>query len=84
VVKGRSALEWILERYQVKVDKDSGLKNDPNDWARELGQPRYILDLIPRLITVSLETWRIVRSLPRLSFGDGARKDSNAGAPEGS
>jgi predicted helicase len=70
VVNGYSSLDWIQKRYQVKVDQDSGLKNDPNDWGRELGQPRYILDLIPRLITVSLETMRIVRSLPRLSFGD--------------
>ena len=68
VLNGRSALEWILERYQVKVDKGSGIKNDPNDWAREHGQPRYILDLILRVITVSMETMKIVRSLPRLQF----------------
>jgi predicted helicase len=64
VVNGRSAIEWILDRYQVKVDKDSGIKNDPNDWAKEHGQPRYILDLLLRVITVSLETMKIIRGLP--------------------
>jgi predicted helicase len=68
VVNGRSALEWILDRYQVKIDKDSGIKNDPNDWAKEHDQPRYILDLILSVITVSLETMKIVKSLPRLEF----------------
>jgi predicted helicase len=68
VVNGKSALEWVLERYQVKVDKDSELKNDPNDWAKERDDPRYILSLIQRIITVSLETLKIVDSLPKLSF----------------
>jgi predicted helicase len=64
----RSAIEWILERYQVKVDKASGIINDPNDWAREHDQPRYILDLLARVITVSVETVRIVQQLPALAF----------------
>jgi predicted helicase len=68
VVNGRSAIEWVLDRYQVKVDKDSGIRNDPNDWAKEHDQPRYILDLILKLITVSLETMEIVKGLPRLRF----------------
>ncbi|MDR1576923.1 MAG: hypothetical protein LBT86_01660 [Deltaproteobacteria bacterium] len=68
VINGRSAIEWILDRYQVKVDKDSGLKNDPNDWAKEQKEPRYILDLLLRVITVSLETNKIVNALPRLKF----------------
>ncbi|MDR0354853.1 MAG: helicase, partial [Deltaproteobacteria bacterium] len=67
VVNGRSAIEWILDRYQVKIDKDSGLKNDPNEWAKEHNQPSYILELILRVITVSLETMKIVRSLPELT-----------------
>jgi predicted helicase len=67
-VNGRSAVDWNLDRYQIKVDKDSGIKNDPNDWAKERDQPRYILDLILRIITVSLETMKIVRGLPRLKF----------------
>jgi len=62
----RSALDWIIERYQVKTDKDSGITNDPNDWAAEQGNPRYILDLLARITTVSVETVRIVKSLPLL------------------
>jgi predicted helicase len=68
VVNGRSAIEWILDRYQVKIDKDSEIKNDPNDWAKEHNQPRYILDLLLRIITVSLETMKIVKDLPELEF----------------
>lgn len=68
VVNGRSAIEWIMERYQVKVDKASQIKNDPNDWAREHNDPRYILDLLLSIITVSVETVRIINSLPKLKF----------------
>lgn len=64
----RSALDWILERYQVRTDKASGIVNDPNDWSREHAQPRYIIDLIGRIITVSLGTNRIVDSLPGLDL----------------
>ena len=42
----RSGVEWVMERYQVKVDKASQIKNDPNDWSREVEDPRYILDLL--------------------------------------
>ncbi len=66
VVNGKPALEWIIERYQMTVDKDSGIRNDPNDWAREHDQPRYILDLLKRVVRVSLETMKIVNALPAL------------------
>lgn len=56
----RSGLDWIVERYQVRTDKASGIVNDPNDWSREVGNPRYILDLIQRVTTVSLRTQQIV------------------------
>ncbi|HMO11013.1 MAG TPA: damage-inducible protein, partial [Actinotalea sp.] len=62
----RSALEWVLDRYQVKTDTPSGIVNDPNDWSREVGNPRYILDLIAKVTTVSVETMRIVDALPPL------------------
>lgn len=62
----RSGIDWILERYQVKTDKASGIVNDPNDWSHEHGQPRYIIDLIGKITTVSLETMRIVDALPPL------------------
>ena len=64
VVNGRSPLEWIIDRYQIKTDKASGIKNNPNDWAIEHGNPRYILDLILSAITVSLKTLDIVEKLP--------------------
>ena len=68
VVNGRSAIEWIMDRYQVRTDSASGIMNDPNDWAAEHEKPRYILDLLLSIVTVSLETNKIVRGLPRLTF----------------
>ena len=62
----RSALEWLIDRYQVKTDKASGIVNDPNDWCREHDDPRYIVDLIKRVTRVSVETMKIVDSLPLL------------------
>ena len=62
----RSALAWLIDRYRVTTDKASGIVNDPNDWATEHGQPRYLLDLVKRIVTVSLETMAIVKSLPPL------------------
>lgn len=59
----RSALAWIIDRYQVKKDKASGIINDPNDWADEVGNPRYIVDLIGRVTRVAMETVRIVGEL---------------------
>lgn len=68
VVNGKSAIEWIMERYQVKTDPKSGIKNDPNDWAKEVGNPKYILDLLLSIINVSVQTVDIVSSLPNLEF----------------
>ena len=68
VVNGKSAIEWVMERYAVTTDKKSGIKNDPNLWSREHGKPRYILDLLLSIIYVSLETQNIVRELPKLNF----------------
>lgn len=67
VVNGRSAIEWIMERYQIKTDKASGITNDPNDWADEHGKPRYILDLLLSIVTVSLETLKIIKTLPPIN-----------------
>lgn len=66
----RSAIEWIIDRYQVKTDKASGIVNDPNDWSREVEDPRYIIDLLARIVTVSLETMQIVDNLPPLAIRD--------------
>ena len=68
VVNGKSAIEWIMERYQVKIDKKSSIKNDPNDWAEEVGNPRYILDLLLSIINVSVQTVNLVNGLPKLEF----------------
>ncbi len=70
VVNGRTAIGWIMDRYQIKTDKKtkSGIVNDPNDWAIEHGKPRYILDLLLSIITVSVETMKIVKGLPKLKF----------------
>ncbi len=68
VVNGKSAIDWIMDRYQVKVDKKSGIKNDPNDWSKEVENPRYILDLILSIINVSVQTVDIVNDLPKLEF----------------
>ncbi|MDH4462176.1 MAG: DEAD/DEAH box helicase family protein [Flectobacillus sp.] len=67
-VNGKSAIDWIVERYQVTTHKDSGIKNDPNDWAEEVGNPRYILDLLLSIIRVSTETVEIINKLPKVSF----------------
>ena len=68
VVNGKSAIEWVLERYQISTHKESGITNDPNDWAKEVGNPRYILDLLLSVINVSLKTVAIVEELPELMF----------------
>lgn len=68
VLGSRSALEWLIDRYQVKTDKFSGIENDPNDWARENDDRRYLVNLIKRVTTVSVETQRILEELPRLTF----------------
>ena len=61
-----SALRWLRERYVITTDKDSGIVDDPNDWADEHQDPRYIIDLIKRVVTVSVETVDIMDSLPEL------------------
>jgi predicted helicase len=67
-VNGKSAIEWIMERYQVTTHKESGITNDPNDWAAEQGNPKYILDLLLSIINVSVQTVDIVNSLPKVKF----------------
>jgi len=69
VVNGKPALEWVMERQVVKTDKKSGIVNDANDYANEtMGNPAYPLELFQRVITVSLETMKIVRGLPKLDI----------------
>lgn len=69
IVNGKAALDWVMERQSVRTDKASGIVNDANDWATEtMGNPRYPLELFQRVVTVSLETLRIVRDLPLLDI----------------
>ncbi len=68
VVNGKSAIEWIMERYQITTDKKSGISNNPNDWSREHKKPKYILDLLLSVINLSCQTVDIVKSLPKLKF----------------
>lgn len=69
VVNGKAALDWVMERQCVKPDKASGIVNDANDWAIEtMDNPRYPLELFQRVVTVSLETQKIVASLPKLDI----------------
>jgi predicted helicase len=63
VLNGKSAIEWIMERYQLTTDADSGITNDPNAWSDD---PRYVFDLLRRIVRVSIETVKIVTSLPAL------------------
>ncbi|NMR33216.1 DEAD/DEAH box helicase [Chryseobacterium aquaticum] len=68
IVNGKSAIEWIIERYQFTTHKDSGITNNPNDWSNEVGNPRYILDLLLSVINVSVQTVDIVNNLPKQTF----------------
>lgn len=69
VVNGKAALDWVMERQAVRPDKASGIVNDANDWAIEtMGNPKYPLELFQRVVTVSLETTKIVKGLPPLDI----------------
>jgi len=68
IVNGKSAIDWIMERYVVTIDKASQIKNDPNDWSREHNQPRYVLDLLLSVILLSNRTVDIINTLPKLNI----------------
>jgi predicted helicase len=67
VLDSRSGVEWVIGSYQVKADKVSPIKNDPNDWSREVEDRQYIVDLLARVVRVSVETFGIVGGLPALA-----------------
>lgn len=64
MVNGKSAIEWVMDRYQASTDTDSGIKNDPYEWCNENNDPAYVLNLLKRVIRVSIETVEIVGGLP--------------------
>lgn len=69
IVNGKPALEWIIERQSIINDKKSEIENDANNWAKEtMGNSKYPLELLQRVITVSLETLKIVKALPKLEI----------------
>ena len=63
-----------MERYQISTHKESGITNNPNDWATETDNPRYILDLLLCVINVSMQTVEIVNSLPKVDFGSSSNE----------
>ena len=64
VLGTRSALDWLIERYQVRTQRASGITNDPNDWAAEVGDPHYIFDLVKRVTAVSVRTVHMPAPIP--------------------
>ncbi len=68
IVNGKSAIEWIMERYAVTTDKKSGITNDANDWCDEVGDEKYIFNLLLRIINLSCQSVDIINSLPKVNF----------------
>ena len=61
ILNGRTPLEWFIDRYRIKRDKDSGILNDPNGWFAD---PRDLVTAIERIVYVSVESTRIIEGLP--------------------
>ena len=68
IVNGKSAIEWIMERYAVTTHKASGIVNNPNLWAEEHNDPKYIFNLLLSVINLSVQTVEIVEGLPKMKF----------------
>jgi len=62
IVNGRSAIEWIMDQYQIKTDNKSGIVDDPNDFSND---PKYIFNLLLRIINVSVQTVDLINQLPK-------------------
>lgn len=72
VVNGKSAIEWVMERFQISVDKESQIRNDPNEWSDD---PLYIVNLLKRVVKLSVDSVRLIESLPALQeLGPGLNK----------
>ena len=67
IVNGRSAIEWIMDQYQVKIDKKSGITDDPNEYSDD---EKYIFNLLLRIINVSIQTVDLINSLPKFEVED--------------
>jgi predicted helicase len=68
VVNGKSAIEWVMPHYAINTHKYSGIRNDPNDWAEEVGNPRDILDLLLSASRLSVEIVYVVKGLPEVGY----------------
>jgi predicted helicase len=66
IINGKSAIEWVMERYQIQIDKDSNIKNDPNEYCNESEDPKYILNLLKKVINLSVQSVKIINSLPEI------------------
>ena len=65
IINGRSAIEWIMDQYQVKTDKKTGITDNPNNFSDD---PKYIFNLLLRIINVSVQTVDLVNRLPKLEI----------------
>ena len=74
VVNGRSAIEWIMDQYRVKTDKKSGITDDPNDYSED---PKYIFNLLLRIINVSVQTVDLINQLPKFEVDESYYKENN-------
>ncbi|CAM1654770.1 C-terminal specificity domain [Bartonella apihabitans] len=69
IVNNKTAIDWVMERQSIRLDKASGIVNDANDFAREtMHNPAYPLELLQRVISVSMKTVKIIRNLPELEI----------------
>ena len=66
-VNGKSPIEWIMERFQDSTNKDTQIRNNPNDWGKEHNNPKYILQLLLSVMRVSYESQKIVNALPNIA-----------------
>jgi predicted helicase len=74
-VAGKAAIEWVMEMHQVKVDPESQIRNDPNEW---FDTPRDLVDLLKRVVRVSIESARLVSALPALSEFSGPPRSTSS------
>ena len=71
ILNGKSAIEWIMERYRISTHKDSQIINDPNLWSQEHNDPSYVLNLLLRIISLSIDTLELVNKIPKIkSYND--------------
>ena len=63
-IEGKSLLEWVMATYQIKIDKDSGIEQDPNELSKERNEPDYILAMVERAVSIGIETARLIKALP--------------------